>query len=292
MERSSTIFAVSSLFNDNLHKRSRYHRAAGTTPAPSHRGEARKGSAVKTYTWFMEQELATLAKEISETRQWAYDQQAYFGLFPKQHAARRTRTADKRPRDVRTGPAGWNFDGETAKSRGGRRRAAEELYAEQSQLQEEFDMMEARWQERIGREERRRRQAQQWAEEQKQMERRSQEEAWKAYERRWATTIAIAGDHGGASPPLRFKSIPWPTTVPPKSVADITPAAIAKFIFSPAHSEGIGRKERIKCALRRWHPDRFGRVLGRVDEKDKEAVERGVGIVARCLNDLLAQEKN
>ncbi|KAN0109280.1 hypothetical protein V8E52_009464 [Russula decolorans] len=289
MERSSTIFAVSSHFNDNPHSRSRYHRAAGTTPAPSHRGEARKGPAAKTYTWFVEQELAALAKEISETRQWAYEQQAYFGLLPK-HAARRTRTADKRPRDVGLGSAGRNFDKETAWSRGGHRRAAKELYAEQSQLQEEFDVMEARWRERIGREERRSRQAQQWAEEQKQVERRSQEEAWKAYERRW-TTIAIAGDRGG-SPPLRFKSIPWPTTVPPRSVADITPAAIAKFIFSPAHSEGMGRKERIKCALRRWHPDRFGRVLGRVDEKDKEAVERGVGIVARCLNDLLAQEKN
>jgi hypothetical protein len=288
MERSSTIFAVSSHFNDNPHNRGRYHRAAGT-PAPSHRAEARKGPAAKTYTWFMEQELAALAKEISETRQWAYEQQAYFGLLPK-HAAQRTHTADKRPRDAGVGAAGRNFDGERARSRGGRRRTAEEeLYTEQSQLQEEFDMMEARWRERVGREERRRRQAQQWAEEQKQVERRSQEEAWKAYERRW-TTIAIAGDHGGSSPPLRFKSIPWPTTAPPRSVADITPAAIAKFIFSPVHSEGMGRKERIKCALRRWHPDRFGRVLGRVDGKDKEAVERGVGIVARCLNDLLAQE--
>lgn len=255
-------------------------------PAPSHKGEARKGPAVKTYTWLMEQELAALAKEISETRQWAYQQQAHFGLFPK-HAARRTHTADKRSREAEFGPAGRNFDRETARPRGGRRRAAEELYAEQSQLQEEFDMMEAKWRERIGREERRKRQAQQWAEEQKQMERRSQEEAWKAYERRW-TAIAAAGDRGGS--PLRFKSIPWPTTVPPRSVADITPAAISKFILSPAHSEGIGRKERIKCALRRWHPDRFGRVLRRVDEKDKEAVERGVGIVARCLNALLAQE--
>ena len=223
----------------------------------------------------MEQELAALAKEISETRQWAYEQQAYFGLLPK-HAARRTHTADKRP------PAGR----ETRWSRGGRPRTTEE-YTEQSQLQEEFDMMEARWQERKGREERRRRQAQQWAEEQKQVERRSQEEAWKVYERRWTT---IAGDHGGSPSPLRFKSIPWPTTVPPRSVVDITPAAIAKFLFSTAHSEGMGRKERIRCALRRWHPDRFGRVLGRVDERDKEAVERGVGIVARCLNDLLAQE--
>ena len=284
MERSSTIFAVSSHFHDNPHNRGRYHRAAGT-PAPSHRAEARKGPAAKTYTWFMEQELTALANEISETRQWAYEQQAYFGLLPK-HTARRTHTADKRPRDAGLRPTGRKFDEETARSRGGRRHAAEELYTEQSHLQEEFDLMEARWRERIGREERRRRQAQQWAEEQKLAERRSQEEGWKSYERRWTT---IAGDHGGGSP-LRFKSIPWPTTVPPRNVADITPAAIAKFIFSPAHSEGMGRKERIKCALRRWHPDRFGRVLGRVDERDKEAVERGVGIVARCLNDLLAQE--
>ncbi|KAI0298631.1 hypothetical protein BC826DRAFT_887994, partial [Russula brevipes] len=86
---------------------------------------------------------------------------------------------------------------------------------------------------------------------------------------------------------LRFKSVPWPTIVPPRNVADITPAAISKFIFSSAHSEGMSRKERIKNALRRWHPDRFGRVLSRVDEKDKGAVERGVGVVARCLNELL-----
>lgn len=279
MERSSTIFAVSSHFYDNPHNKGRYHRAAGM-PAPSHRGEARKGPAAKTYTWFVEQELEAIAKEISETRQWVHEQQAYFGLLPK-YTARRAHTTDKRPREGH-GTAGRNFDGG---SRGGRSRTAEGLYAEQSQLQEEFDMIEARWRERIGREERRRRQAQQWAEEQKQLERRGQEEAWKAYERRWTT---ISGDHGGS--PLRFKSIPWPTIVPPRSVADITPVAITKFIFSPAHSEGMGRKERIKCALRRWHPDRFGRVLGRVDRRDKEAVERGVGIVARCLNDLLAQE--
>ncbi len=232
----------------------------------------------------MEQELTALAKEISETRQWAYEQQAYFGLLPK-HAPRHAHPAEKPPQDGGLGQAGQNLDEGTARSRGGRVRTAEELWAEQSQLQEEFDIMEARWRERIGREERRRRQAQQWADKQKQLERRGQEEAWKAYERRWTT---IAGDPSGS--PLRFKSIPWPTTVPPKNVADITPVAITKFILSPAHSEGMARKERIKSALRRWHPDRFGRVLGRVDEKDKEAVERGVGIVARCLNDLLAQE--
>ena len=102
-------------------------------------------------------------------------------------------------------------------------------------------------------------------------------------ERRWT---AIASESGQ----LKFKSVPWPTTVPPRNVAEITPATVARFIFSPAHSQGMSRKERIRSALRRWHPDRFGRVLNRVVEKDKAAVERGVGIVVRCLNDLLAQE--
>lgn len=81
-------------------------------------------------------ELEPLSKEISETHQWGYEQQAYFGLLPK-HAARRTHTAEN----------------------GGRLRTVDELYAEQCQSREEFDLIEARWQERIGREEKCRRQA-------------------------------------------------------------------------------------------------------------------------------------
>ena len=280
MERSSTIFAVSSHFYDNPHNRGRYHHAAGMPAAPR-RGDARKRPP--TYTWVVEEELKTISKEISETRQWVFEQQAYFGLLPK-GATRRT--AEKRPRDA--GPADRGLDEKTAWLK--ERLRAAEYFAERSQLQEEFDKMEARWQERLGREDRRRRQEQQRAEEQraraerqKQLERRSQEEAWKAYERRWT---AIAG--GGGQ--LKFKTIPWPTTVAPRNVGEITPDAVTKFILSPAHSEGMSRKERIKSALRRWHPDRFGRVLSRVEEKDKGAVERGVGIVARCLNELLAQE--
>jgi hypothetical protein len=282
MERSSTIFAISSHFYDNPHNRGRYHGAAGMPAGPrTHRGDARKRPP--TYTWVVEQELKAISKEISETRQWASDQQAYFGLLPKGGTKR---AAQKLPRDA--GPADRDLNEKLAWLR--ERLRAAEFHAERSQLQEEFDKMEARWQERIGREERRRRQEQQWAEEQraraerqKQLERRSQEEAWKSYERRWATIASGSGQ-------LKFKFIPWPTTVQPRNVQEITPDVIAKFIFSPAHSEGMLRKERIKSALRRWHPDRFGRVLSRVDEKDKGAVERGVGIVARCLNELLAQE--
>ncbi|KAI0256120.1 hypothetical protein BJV78DRAFT_440410 [Lactifluus subvellereus] len=282
MERSSTIFAISSHFYDNPRNRGHYHRAAGT-PAPSYDSDARKRHAASTHTWMVEQELAALSKETSETRQWVFEQQVHFGLLPKEGTRR---TAKKRPRNVE--PVGQEPDEETAWLKERLRTA--QRNAERIQLQEEFDRMEARWRERINREERRRRQEHLWTEEQrareekeKQLERRRQEEAWKGYERGW-TAIQSNGS------PLKFKSIPWPTTLPPRDIREITPAVITKFILSPAHSKGIPRKERIKSALRRWHPDRFGRILNRVDERDKGAVERGAGIVARCLNDLLAQE--
>lgn len=46
-------------------------------------------------------------------------------------------------------------------------------------------------------------------------------------------------------------------------------------------------KDRVRSALRRWHPDRFGRILAKVRDEDKARVEEGVGLVVRCLNDLL-----
>lgn len=115
--------------------------------------------------------------------------------------------------------------------------------------------------------------------------------AWSAYEERWAELTA--NDSSSSSPlsfDLTFDSIPWPLFSSPGSVADITPEDITAFILSPLHSIAQSRKDRIKMALRRWHPDRFGRLLARVLEVDKEKVEEAVGIIARCLNHLLERE--
>ena len=55
----------------------------------------------------MEQELAALSKEASETRRWAFEQQIHFGLLPNTNASASTsrqlprmRTAEKRCRDL------------------------------------------------------------------------------------------------------------------------------------------------------------------------------------------------
>ena len=296
MERSSTIFAVSSHFYENSYNRGHYHRAAGT-PAVPNSSKPRKRHATPAYTWIVEQELAALSREISETRRWAFEQQLHFGLLPKTKVGAgtsaqppRTRTAEKRRRNPDPATGDRELDEEMAWLR--ERLRAAQRHAERIQLQEEFDKMEARWrkEERNGREEERRQRRRQeyhraGEQREKEAERRRQAEAWKAYESQWAV-IAIGNDDS----PLKFRSVPWPMTLPPKSAREVTSEAVAKFILSHAHSEGLSRKDRVKNALRRWHPDRFGRILNRVDVKDKAAVERGVGTVVRCLNDLLARE--
>ncbi|GBE81532.1 hypothetical protein SCP_0312610 [Sparassis crispa] len=112
----------------------------------------------------------------------------------------------------------------------------------------------------------------------------AEREAWNTYEDRWTT---LGGD---SSEPLSFRDIPWPMVYQPQAVAEITPGRIVMFLLSPLHSDTLSRKDRIRKALRRWHPDRLVRVLARVAEDDKAKVEEGVGVVVRCLNNLLERE--
>ncbi|KAI0644407.1 hypothetical protein C8Q79DRAFT_894220, partial [Trametes meyenii] len=85
---------------------------------------------------------------------------------------------------------------------------------------------------------------------------------------------------------LGFRDIPWPVFSQPQALDELAPAKVTRFVLSPLHP-GETRREKVRTALRRWHPDRFGRVLARVGEEDREAVEEGVGIVVRCLNGML-----
>lgn len=132
--------------------------------------------------------------------------------------------------------------------------------------------------------ERERRRAEREREKAERVER--ERKAWRLYEERWA----VLATHTDASDPLTFRTIPWPMFVKPKVVEDVSASRVSTFLLSPLHSEDQTRKERIKSALRRWHPDRFGRLLSRVVDEDKEAVEKAVGTIVRCLNNLLEQE--
>ncbi|KAI0063601.1 hypothetical protein BV25DRAFT_395776 [Artomyces pyxidatus] len=289
MERSSTMFTV------HPHH---YHHHLNIPTVPSGAGAAPAAAPAEgdpwahmasTYAWLVEQELAAMAKKTDETRRWVLEQQIQFGLLGRSEERKENAPPSrKRPREAGHPWMARVGASETTrlKERDGRGK-----HEERSRLlQEEFERMEERWRERNERIQKRMRDERRWAEEQKEsaeralrIERRRTAEAWAAYDRQWITLSRSAV-------PLTFRTIPWPMTGAPRNAWDITAEAISRFVLSPAHSEGISRKERIRRALLRWHPDRFGRLLGRVDERERAMVERGVGVVARCLNDMMAKE--
>ncbi|OBZ67082.1 hypothetical protein A0H81_12888 [Grifola frondosa] len=239
-----------------------------------------------TYAWVLEQEIADMARKNEETVRWVHQQQ--------ERDTRREQEA------LRT----WMRDG------------LWDAFTERQNIWDETMRRTMRWQretERTVQDELRRLQAYRRDAERRHMayekrraahdtrerERREKERervkacrdeaeraAWNTYEARWAA-LTSAGD---SDEELTFHSVPWPMFSPPRRVEDITSAKIAVFILSPQHSGRRTRKERIRQALRRWHPDRFVRLLGRVSEKDRVAVEEGIGIVTRCLNNLLERE--
>ncbi|KAH0827520.1 hypothetical protein J3R83DRAFT_4233 [Lanmaoa asiatica] len=108
-------------------------------------------------------------------------------------------------------------------------------------------------------------------------------EAWNSYESRWTAITA-------STEPLGFRDIPWPLLATRTRVEDLAPENITNFLLHPVHSSNHSRRERIRTALLRWHPDRFRRILNRVVDSERSVVEEGVGVIARCLNELLAKE--
>lgn len=193
------------------------------------------------------------------------------------------------------------------------KRPAEREQQKQQRLAEERRREEARRAEvhRIATEEARRRTQQRRQEEERLREeqRRRQERtrrrarevasAWRTYEARWALLSQRQPELGLLSA-LTFERIPWPVvadaplldsgTSRKRPEALLRHEAIREFLLSLAHSPDVSPKDRIRAALRRWHPDKFARVLSQVIESDRDAVAEGMGIVVRCLNDMLEKE--
>lgn len=80
--------------------------------------------------------------------------------------------------------------------------------------------------------------------------------------------------------PLRFTDVPWPLyppmPLPPlswPSVALITPSALSTFLLS--HIPSAQRKTTLRAAVLAYHPDRFERIVGRVEDARVKEGEEG-----------------
>jgi hypothetical protein len=242
----------------------------------------------QTYAWVVEQELR---RKNKETELWLLSQQ----IFPPEESKKGTgKTAEGRKREVNENlkqrmveELMYAYEVEADKWM----KREEEARRAAIEREKERKARKAK----IAQEQARRVQARQIKEQERIKQLRASErearsksdeqilDAWRTYETQWAEISTSSG-------PLTFQKIPWPVSLPPPNLSGLTPASIVMFLFSSLHSQGQSRKERVRSALLRWHPDRFRRLLSRVTEAEKSAVEEGVGIVARCLNDLMARE--
>ncbi|KIM34183.1 hypothetical protein M408DRAFT_59824 [Serendipita vermifera MAFF 305830] len=114
-------------------------------------------------------------------------------------------------------------------------------------------------------------------------------DAWDAYDEKWRRLASEV--LAGGQPSITFATLPWPLLNPPSSPDAITRNAVGAFILSQWHSKNKTPRDRIRDALLRWHPDRFGRYLTCAPEgEERDNVKIGVGNVARSLNELLTKE--
>ncbi|OCB86477.1 hypothetical protein A7U60_g6370 [Sanghuangporus baumii] len=113
-------------------------------------------------------------------------------------------------------------------------------------------------------------------------------ERWQSYERAWLNIIS------STDKPVTFADMPWPLLTPPKSPDELrNPTKIAEFLFESLTLEKntTTRRERLRTALLRWHPDKLGSVLARVPEDELSAVKDGIDAMVISLMKLQEAEK-
>ncbi|KAF8911515.1 hypothetical protein CPB84DRAFT_1812351 [Gymnopilus junonius] len=144
-------------------------------------------------------------------------------------------------------------------------------------------------------------------------ESRRMDYAREEYQARWTKLLAATESEQVVE--LTFDDIPWPIFAahrdkPPKEkdkrhanglegravrTSELTEEAISTFLLPNAELERDGaavkkeRKERLREAFLRFHPDKFeGRFMKRVKESKREKVREAIGQVSRVLNALMA----
>jgi len=116
-------------------------------------------------------------------------------------------------------------------------------------------------------------------------------ERLRVYEETWA---ALRSNAAGMKP-LRFRDIPWPVLGNVWSGNDVTEERVREFVFHPLHEymrTPGGQAKATRLELLRWHPDKFnGKVLNRVVEADREAVQDAAANIVHILNELGAGKR-
>lgn len=125
-------------------------------------------------------------------------------------------------------------------------------------------------------------------------EERALRRAWEEYDKGWErlwTSVRPVKTFTFRKIAFAFSDVPWPVMPPVVDVRDITTSGVAKFLLHAHRTPDKTRKEKLRDAVLRYHPDKFeGRILPRIISEDRARVQEGVSTVMRCLNELMSEE--
>lgn len=111
---------------------------------------------------------------------------------------------------------------------------------------------------------------------------------WEAYEARWRAMQS-------STAPITFVEFPWPLgeRVARRDLSALTRRAVSEFLFQglAVRTNTTKKRERIRSALLRWHPDKISIVLTCVALDDLELVREGIHIVFGILKTLQDAER-
>ncbi|TFK59955.1 hypothetical protein BDN72DRAFT_726391, partial [Pluteus cervinus] len=94
---------------------------------------------------------------------------------------------------------------------------------------------------------------------------------------------------------LKWEDFPWPVVLPPQAAppppSSRSRSTSSSYSLSSNSSGSSLAHAKILEQIRQWHPDRFEvKYLRRVeDEKERERVKDGAGMVVRWLNEMLGR---
>jgi len=210
------------------------------------------------FSWVQEHQIEEMMRQNQETVEWVLRQQQRFVRDQVSYALDDIHRSFEMEMDTES----WLEQAREASARRARRKAKRE--AEMAKL--------LQWEAEKRKEH-----------EEKHRKVKTVAKAWKGYEERWARIS------GNSEERLSFATIPWPTVTRPTNTTGITKSNIREFLLSQYHSKDVSNRDRIRAALKLWHPDKFKRTLDRVEGEDRVLVEEAAGVVVRCLNGLMEE---
>ena len=119
------------------------------------------------------------------------------------------------------------------------------------------------------------------------------QQAFQRYERMW-DQFRVSKGIESKTITLKFEDLPWPVVKVCGLVSpmDITRDSVREFVLHPLRTIAMATQTRRKCISKemlRWHPDKFLKVIGKIEAGQRESVLEAANAISQFLSEMLSE---